>query len=149
MALDKRFREMPNDIFWNHVLPHCSIDVRLAFRCAPRKLEIDGEFANRLNMLQKCRRVWVKDEMYSSWAWRHCMCYLIPLVPMTWTREDDIPSRPVPCYNIFWSYKHRESMLSDAYDDMEEWYVDVQRIYIDFTLVDRFRMHPDGMTQRF
>jgi hypothetical protein len=31
MALDKRSREMPSDIFWHHVLPHCSIDVRLAF----------------------------------------------------------------------------------------------------------------------
>jgi hypothetical protein len=148
MALDKRFREMPNDIFWYHVLPRCNIDVRIAFRCPPRKLEIDGEFANRLDMLHKCRRIWVKQDMHPSWAWRHCMCYIIPLVPMTWTREDDIPNWPVPRYNIAWRYKHRESTLS-PYDDVDDWSVGVQRIYSDFTLVDRFRVLPDGGIERF
>lgn len=35
---------IPNDIFFHHILVHCSIDIRLAFCCKPRKLEYRDDF---------------------------------------------------------------------------------------------------------
>ena len=59
---------IPGHVVWTHILPHLGIDVRLAFRVPPRKLDL-APFARLDRMLRRrARSVWHSAGAGLSWA---------------------------------------------------------------------------------
>ena len=52
--MDSIWSRLPDDIFTNHILPYCNIDMRLAFRIKPKKIDLQpyesGEFRNTMKL---------------------------------------------------------------------------------------------------
>jgi hypothetical protein len=50
--MDSIWSRLPDDIFTNHILPYCNIDIRLAFKIKPKKIDLQpyesGEFRNTM-----------------------------------------------------------------------------------------------------
>jgi hypothetical protein len=88
--MDSIWRQLPEDILTNHVLPFCDIDTRLAFKIKPSKINLhifeSGDFRNTMK-----RRYTSLNPSYQYKGQTHFLVPLHTVSDWMYEKKENVP----------------------------------------------------------
>ena len=101
--MDSCWKDLPKHVFYSHVLPCLSIDMRIALKAQPKRLQISNEFISCLNIVLLMRAYFVTHQM--------CVGIVNTIIPIWQPNELKSPNtRPSVYFTMKCSYAAYENL---------------------------------------